>query len=187
MIEYWEPSEPFEKPESVEWQNKAQTGLYEFKKVSPHILFALSRLLGPSERPLTPHLRRPNPPPSPSPSPLPSPLSPSSPSLTYVSLPSPSPPVACTARTTSHCRRRRRCSRPAPCPRASTSIRWSSVDGWRWRESWRGLLWSACWKGGRVWESDGRFGMRGAISLSIRQCWVSRVISILGDAVEGGR
>lgn len=33
MIEYWEPSEPFEKPERVEWTSKAQTGLYEFKKV----------------------------------------------------------------------------------------------------------------------------------------------------------
>ncbi|GAA5872288.1 hypothetical protein JCM1840_004117 [Sporobolomyces johnsonii] len=32
MIEYWEPSEPFEKPETVEWQSKAETGLYEFKK-----------------------------------------------------------------------------------------------------------------------------------------------------------
>ncbi|GAA5871767.1 hypothetical protein JCM8547_008137 [Rhodosporidiobolus lusitaniae] len=33
MIEYWDPrSEPFEKPDSVEWTSKAQTGLYEFKK-----------------------------------------------------------------------------------------------------------------------------------------------------------
>ncbi|KAM0790478.1 hypothetical protein ACM66B_003354 [Microbotryomycetes sp. NB124-2] len=32
MIEYWEPREPFEKPESVEWTSKATTGLYEFKK-----------------------------------------------------------------------------------------------------------------------------------------------------------
>ncbi|GAA5906039.1 WD40 repeat domain-containing peptidylprolyl isomerase [Sporobolomyces salmoneus] len=32
MIEYWEPNEPFEKPENVEWQNKSATGLYEFKK-----------------------------------------------------------------------------------------------------------------------------------------------------------
>ncbi|GJN94391.1 hypothetical protein Rhopal_007471-T1 [Rhodotorula paludigena] len=32
MIEYWEPSEPFEKPDRVEWTTKAQTGLYEFKK-----------------------------------------------------------------------------------------------------------------------------------------------------------
>ncbi|BGP43579.1 Peptidyl-prolyl cis-trans isomerase cyp15 [Rhodotorula kratochvilovae] len=32
MIEYWEPSEPFEKPERVTWTAKAQTGLYEFKK-----------------------------------------------------------------------------------------------------------------------------------------------------------
>lgn len=33
MIEYWDPREPFEKPDSVEWTSKAQTGLYEFKKV----------------------------------------------------------------------------------------------------------------------------------------------------------
>lgn len=33
MIEYWTPEEPFEKPENVEWESKAQTGLYEFKKV----------------------------------------------------------------------------------------------------------------------------------------------------------
>ncbi|BGP11452.1 Peptidyl-prolyl cis-trans isomerase cyp15 [Rhodotorula toruloides] len=32
MIEYWQPNEPFEKPDSVEWTSKAQTGLYEFKK-----------------------------------------------------------------------------------------------------------------------------------------------------------
>jgi hypothetical protein len=33
MIEYWEPSEPFEKPSRVEWTSKSETGLYEFKKV----------------------------------------------------------------------------------------------------------------------------------------------------------
>lgn len=33
MIEYWEPNEPFEKPDRLEWTSKAQTGLYEFKKV----------------------------------------------------------------------------------------------------------------------------------------------------------
>ncbi|SCV68228.1 BQ2448_349 [Microbotryum intermedium] len=32
MVEYWEPREPFEKPDSVEWTNKSATGLYEFKK-----------------------------------------------------------------------------------------------------------------------------------------------------------
>ncbi|GAA6019190.1 hypothetical protein JCM8202_000928 [Rhodotorula sphaerocarpa] len=32
MIEYWEPNEPFEKPDRLEWTSKAQTGLYEFKK-----------------------------------------------------------------------------------------------------------------------------------------------------------
>ncbi|GAA5982897.1 hypothetical protein JCM11641_002620 [Rhodosporidiobolus odoratus] len=32
MIEYWEPRDPFEKPDGVEWTSKAQTGLYEFKK-----------------------------------------------------------------------------------------------------------------------------------------------------------
>ncbi|KAK4704076.1 peptidylprolyl isomerase domain and WD repeat-containing protein 1, partial [Phenoliferia sp. Uapishka_3] len=33
MIEYWEPQEPFEKPSSVEWTSKSETGLYEYKKV----------------------------------------------------------------------------------------------------------------------------------------------------------
>mgnify|MGYP007026585656 CR=1 len=33
MVEYWQPSEPFDKPERVAWTNKAQTSLYEFKKV----------------------------------------------------------------------------------------------------------------------------------------------------------
>ena len=42
MIEYWEPSEPFEKPENVEWQNKGSTGLYEFKKASQKKTFAPS-------------------------------------------------------------------------------------------------------------------------------------------------
>ncbi|KAM0748186.1 hypothetical protein T439DRAFT_75986 [Meredithblackwellia eburnea MCA 4105] len=32
MVEYWEPSEPFEKPESVDWSSKSETDLYEFKK-----------------------------------------------------------------------------------------------------------------------------------------------------------
>jgi hypothetical protein len=41
FIEYWQPSEPFELPNNVRglWQFKAQTDLYEFKKV---IKFALS-------------------------------------------------------------------------------------------------------------------------------------------------
>lgn len=33
MIEYWSPDEPFGLPEHLEWTSKAQTGLYEFKKV----------------------------------------------------------------------------------------------------------------------------------------------------------
>ncbi|GAA6059578.1 hypothetical protein JCM10212_000634 [Sporobolomyces blumeae] len=46
MIEYWEPSEPFEKPETVEWQSKAATGLYEFKKTkSTPVALSLSPTL----------------------------------------------------------------------------------------------------------------------------------------------
>ncbi len=33
MVEYWSPDAPFEKPDSVEWQTKAATDLYQFKKV----------------------------------------------------------------------------------------------------------------------------------------------------------
>lgn len=34
MLEYWQPSEPFEPPSTVRWSLKSQTDLYEFKKVT---------------------------------------------------------------------------------------------------------------------------------------------------------
>jgi hypothetical protein len=34
MLEYWEPEEPFDLPKNVNFEYKAETDLYDFKKVS---------------------------------------------------------------------------------------------------------------------------------------------------------
>jgi hypothetical protein len=39
MLEYWEPEEPFDLPKNVNFEYKAETDLYDFKKVSKRGIF----------------------------------------------------------------------------------------------------------------------------------------------------
>jgi peptidylprolyl isomerase domain and WD repeat-containing protein 1 len=39
MLEYWEPEEPFDLPKNVNFEYKAETDLYDFKKVDADIMY----------------------------------------------------------------------------------------------------------------------------------------------------
>jgi hypothetical protein len=41
MMEYWEPEEPFDLPKSINFEYKAETDLYDFKKVKPSMFIQL--------------------------------------------------------------------------------------------------------------------------------------------------
>jgi hypothetical protein len=38
MVEYWSPDAPFELPETLDFEMKSQTDLYEFRKVNYKII-----------------------------------------------------------------------------------------------------------------------------------------------------
>jgi len=44
MLEYWEPEEPFDLPKNVNFEYKAETDLYDFKKVSKMRMFFMSNV-----------------------------------------------------------------------------------------------------------------------------------------------
>lgn len=47
MLEYWEPEEPFDLPKNVNFEYKAETDLYDFKKVSKMRMFFMGNVSAP--------------------------------------------------------------------------------------------------------------------------------------------